>query len=276
MRELAVRLAWRNFSEYYAREMAWAIRDRYRTLVTYGDLDWGPFDVVYCFFASSHDLDCKLEKVAQSVWEPTESGKRAGTVLAHTTRAYERTRRRYGGRARYLPWGVNPGYFQPQPFPGRGEVVVGWAGVPGLGRKRFSELRDAVALLDGAVFKPNECVVRRGIVKGPYASVEDMPWYYRTIDVYACASHSEGFGFPLLEAAACGRGIVTFDVGCARDLLETGAGVVIVESFDEMREAIVSVDWREMGRRSAEAVAEHWTWERVGPLWAHVLDGVGT
>jgi glycosyltransferase involved in cell wall biosynthesis len=278
-RKLAVHLLWHGFSEYYSRQLTAAIRGSYDTLVTYRkDVDCGEFDAVYCFFPYLGRVPaCGPGKLVKSVWERGEYGhaKDAGVVLAHSTQTYERVaaQRRYAGRARYLPWGVNPEHFEPQPFP-LGERVVGWAGTPANGRKRFEELEAAMKEA-GAIFKPNLCTTRRGRVTGPYASTQDMPWYYRQVHVYACASKSEGFGFPLLEAAACGRAVVTFDVGCARDLMETGAGVVIVEDFDEMKEAVMGIDHEELGRRSARAVREHWAWDAVAPRWLEVLEEVG-
>jgi len=103
-----------------------------------------------------------------------------------------------------------------------------------------------------------------------------MHQYYAGIHVYVCGSASEGFHFPFLEAAACGRAIVTFDVGCARDLLDTGAGIVIVDSFAEMVDAVRAVNWRAFGTDSGDAVRGYWTWDVLRQGWIDALDMVGS
>ncbi|NIP84987.1 MAG: glycosyltransferase [Planctomycetales bacterium] len=133
----------------------------------------------------------------------------------------------------------------------------------------------ALKATPGVTWRPNLSSTWRGRQVGPYDSVADMPDYYRQIHIYANASAWEGFGFPFLEAAACGRAVVTTDVGCARDLLDSGAGVVLVEDLEALGAAVVGVDYEELGARSAQAVRAAWTWETRAQDWMGVLDGAG-
>ncbi len=277
MRKLAVWLLWNNFSEYYVRQLAGAISERYETTVTYEPLDWSAFDLVYCFFPyPNRRPDCERGKIVKSVWEPHEFGhaEDAGLVLTHSRRVYERVVGRYKERAVYLPWAVNSCQFCPQPFPEEGRVV-GWAGNYANPRKCYPQMEAALKATPGVTWRPNLSSTWRGRQVGPYDSVADMPDYYRQIHIYANASAWEGFGFPFLEAAACGRAVVTTDVGCARDLLDSGAGVVLVEDLEALGAAVVGVDYEELGARSAQAVRAAWTWETRAQDWMGVLDGAG-
>lgn len=47
-------------------------------------------------------------------------------------------------------------------------------------------------------------------------TLREMPDYYSSIDVYVCASITEGTPNPILEAMASGVPIVTTDVGIVR------------------------------------------------------------
>lgn len=51
---------------------------------------------------------------------------------------------------------------------------------------------------------------------------EEMPDLYNQIDLYICASTSEGFSQSVLEASACGRGVLSTRVGGCEDLIREG------------------------------------------------------
>ena len=282
-RKLAIWLAWANFSEYYSRQLAAVIAPEWETTVTYHPLDWSEFDVVMPFFPGpNRNPDCPREKIVKFVWEPHEFGwaQDAGTVCAASMSVYERIVKRYGARTQYLPWGVNPEHFYPQPQPQEPLPVAGWCGQYKNPRKQYPRLEQEMADISQAVrFYPNLSQTEGGRQTGKY-TLEEMHEYYRQINVYVCASASEGFGFPLLEAAACGRAVVTFDVGCARDLEHTGAGVVIVKDWEELRRVVQELNifriaYEMLGGASAAAVQRAWTWPVLKPRWLEVLNDAG-
>lgn len=61
--------------------------------------------------------------------------------------------------------------------------------------------------------------------------------------VWFCASRSEGFGLPLLEAMSCGCAVVSSDCGGPNDFIKTGINGVIVkkESPHRLAEEIVKI-----------------------------------
>ncbi|MBI3027858.1 glycosyltransferase family 4 protein [Candidatus Woesearchaeota archaeon] len=51
---------------------------------------------------------------------------------------------------------------------------------------------------------------------------KDLPAYYAVSDVFVTASQDEGFNLPAVEAQACGKPVVAFDVGSNRELIKKG------------------------------------------------------
>ncbi|MCP5208404.1 MAG: glycosyltransferase [Hahellaceae bacterium] len=57
--------------------------------------------------------------------------------------------------------------------------------------------------------------------------VEDMPAFYRAIDVFCLASHNEGMPLSPLEAQACGTAAVLTDVGACRETVCPRTGYIV-------------------------------------------------
>ena len=58
---------------------------------------------------------------------------------------------------------------------------------------------------------------------------EEMREFYRSLDVYVCASRNEGTPNPCLEAAACGVPLLTTRVGNMPELVRDGVNGFFVE-----------------------------------------------
>jgi glycosyltransferase involved in cell wall biosynthesis len=69
---------------------------------------------------------------------------------------------------------------------------------------------------------------------------EELPNYYAACDVYATCSLVEGFNMPLVEAQACGKSVVAFDIGPHREVVKNGF-LVTEGDLKEFGEAIVSI-----------------------------------
>lgn len=59
--------------------------------------------------------------------------------------------------------------------------------------------------------------------------VEDMPAFFRSLDVFVMPSLSEGFGMSLLEAMSCGLPVIASDVDGMRELVQHGKSGLLVE-----------------------------------------------
>ena len=284
MKTIAALQAWKNFSEYYSAQVGEIIKDKYELTVTYNqDIDYlNKFDIVWSFFPQFPKyndgprlLDNQLVK---TFWEPHEMGWDKGKVNVACSTSRYRMLLQSDSNAKYAPLGINTDVFKPQPFTNK-KVTVGWAGEKLNARKNFKELEVVMGCIDGVDFTPNITTCIHGDLIGKYEITPEMTYYYNSIDIYVCASANEGFGLPLLEASACGRPIVTFDVGIAHELKDDGAGVIIVNTYEQMKEAIIWLSEKreriqEWGNKSRKAVQEYWQWHYFRDAWLKVFDGI--
>ncbi len=180
----------------------------------------------------------------------------------------------------YTPNGVDTEFFRPAavPRPPSPTLRVGWAGSldnQGAEHRGVHEiLAPAVAALPGAEL----CLAAREETwRGP----EEMLAFYRSLDVYVCASRSEGTPNPCLEAAACGVPLITTPVGNMPELIRDGEnGFFIERNVASLTEKLARLradpDLRErVGQAARATVVESWDWRRqaarYGAMFREVL-----
>ncbi len=64
-----------------------------------------------------------------------------------------------------------------------------------------------------------------------YVPRNDLPYFYNGADVFVYPSLYEGFGLPPLEAAACGKAMITSRVSSIPEIM--GAGALFIDPYDE-------------------------------------------
>jgi hypothetical protein len=282
MKTIVALQAWNNFSEYYSNQIKRIIAPEFEMTVTYNqDPDYlNQFDIVWSFFPQFPKVGVSMDKVVKTFWEPheIEMGWQRGKVnVASCLYAYRRLLKGTPD-ALYAPLGVNIDHFYPKEVNNK-RVVVGWCGEAANRRKHFPQLEAVMNEISEIDFRPNITVNKGGYLLGKYLKTEDMVEYYNSIDIYVCSSAGEGFGLPLLEASACGRPIVTFDVGIARELKYEGAGVIIVDGFIELKEAVTKLAKdRErikiLGEKSYKTVLQNWQWKHCTNHWLKVFRSI--
>jgi glycosyltransferase involved in cell wall biosynthesis len=52
--------------------------------------------------------------------------------------------------------------------------------------------------------------------------VEDMPAFFKSLDVFLLSSHYEGFGYVIAEAMASSKPVVAFDIRSSAEIIENG------------------------------------------------------
>lgn len=172
--------------------------------------------------------------------------------------------------------GVDPELFTPPEGDTRPGAVVrcGWSGA--IQRKegdikRFDELVTASCIVAGV---PLVAATR----EHSHVPPEQMPDYYKLVDVYLCASTTEGSQGPLVEAAASGCALISTRVGIAEELIEDGVNGFLVEPtvgaiagrLHWCREHPEQV--REMGLAARETVLESWTWRERAGVYAELFE----
>jgi len=110
-------------------------------------------------------------------------------------------------------------------------------------------------------------------------SYDQMPDFYNDISCYICTSRSEGFSTSCLEAAACGRPIISTDVGGTEELIISEVTGIIadvsVESFSS-KISLLKNDIEKckmMGDNARKHVINNYSWEKVVPKWMSFLMG---
>lgn len=175
----------------------------------------------------------------------------------------------------YTPNGVDTKLFRPDRPPRLdGPLRVGFSGSKKHDwRKGISEFIEPAAREAGAELRLAMPVEKH------HVPLNEMARFYNDIDVYVCASSSEGFSLSVLEASACGRPVVSTHVGGSEDLIENGVNGFIVdrdveairerlEFFRERRGAVM-----EMGRANRALVEERWSWSERAPAWHEFVAG---
>ncbi len=126
----------------------------------------------------------------------------------------------------YTPNGVDTDFFTPAPIrPTNRKLRVGWAGsITNHGETRG--YHDLILPAIGSVEGVELTVAAR---EDKWRSLEEMLEFYRSIDVYICASAAEGTPNPCLEAAACGIPLLTTRVGNMPEFIEDGKNGFLIE-----------------------------------------------
>jgi glycosyltransferase involved in cell wall biosynthesis len=107
-----------------------------------------------------------------------------------------------------------------------------------------------------------------------------MLGFYHALDVYVCASASEGTPNPCLEAAACGLPVVTTRVGNMPELIRHGENGFFVERdvadiAEKLRRLRDDPGLRDrLGRAARATVVESWDWRRQAAHYDEMLRAV--
>jgi glycosyltransferase involved in cell wall biosynthesis len=139
----------------------------------------------------------------------------------------------------YTPNGVETSFYQPsRPLrsfssfvkkvsnTGRREVRVGWAGSLS---NHGPNQRGVHDFIEPAIRSVKAARLVLAAREEKWRSPEEMLEFYRSIDIYLCASLSEGTPNPCLEAAACGIPVITTRVGNMPELIQHGVNGLFVE-----------------------------------------------
>jgi glycosyltransferase involved in cell wall biosynthesis len=161
-------------------------------------------------------------------------------------------------------------------------LVVGWAGNSAWGADTDHKglktiIKPVLARLatEGLDVRGDFC--DREIAWRPH---ESMPGYYGGIDVYVCASLSEGTPNPVLEAMACGLPILSTDVGIVREVFGPRQQEFIVgdrtspEFESKLRQLVTTPSLRmELGRENQQSI-QSCSWEQRAASWVHFFSEV--
>ena len=158
----------------------------------------------------------------------------------------------------YTPFGVDCSTFYPTTDPASFSNVFGWVGNPGRPVKRFAEIKKCIKSFGGEV----ELVTATN--KSKYSRLE-MAKLYNRIGTLICFSESEGTPNPVLEAAACGRNVISTKVGNVPELFQGISELSPIDTRasleDAMRRAIANPKGvASAGKQLAARTKREWRW----------------
>lgn len=155
-------------------------------------------------------------------------------------------------------------------------LVLGFSGSKEIAKhdflKGFSEFIEPLNTL------PNVQVKELGGRGEHQVKREDMPALYNQIDLYICASSSEGFSQSVLEASACGRGILSTRVGGCEDLIEEGRnGYFIDRDLEQIKTVVTKLEAdrqhvRNLGENNRHRVVECYSWRIKVKEWLNFIE----
>ena len=111
-----------------------------------------------------------------------------------------------------------------------------------------------------------------------YVSELDLAHYYSSAALLAYPSLYEGFGFPPLEAMACGCPVVTSDTSSLPEVV--GEAGIMVNPYDTgrleqaMREVLTNSQLRDYMVRKGLEQSKKFSWERAAEQTQEVYDEV--
>jgi glycosyltransferase involved in cell wall biosynthesis len=111
-----------------------------------------------------------------------------------------------------------------------------------------------------------------------FVSDPDLLQLYNACDCFVFPSFYEGFGFPALEAMACGRAVVCSDASALPEVVDGAAILFDPYAIDEMVRAIADVllDMELRGRMERLGIqrAAHFSWEKTAEKTLEVFHQV--
>ncbi len=162
------------------------------------------------------------------------------------------------------------------------ELVVGW-----VGNSNWNGAKDHKGI--NTIIKPAIEELRKEGYKIKLETIDkeenfvahdDMPEFYKTIDVYVCASINEGTPNPVLEAMACRTAIISTDVGIVPEVFgEKQKEYILKErSKDELKYKIKQLlknksTIQELSKENLESV-RNWTWDNKCKQFEEFFDYV--
>lgn len=155
-------------------------------------------------------------------------------------------------------------------------LVVGFCGSTNIGKhdylKGYSEFIAPLQEL------PNVEVRVLGGKGDSRISREDMPDLYNQIDLYICASTSEGFSQSVLEASSCGRGVISTRVGGCEDLITEGHnGFFIQRDLPTITRLVARLERDrtlvcQLGTHNRQRIVERYAWAIQAQVWLDFIE----
>lgn len=184
----------------------------------------------------------------------------------------------YGGAFKvpifYTPNGVDTAFYTPVERRDASSLLrIGWAG----SLTNHGDIRGYGDFIVPAVQCVNGVELVTAAREEQWRTPEEMRQFYRSLDIYVCASLAEGTPNPCLEAAACGAALLTTAVGNMPELVQEGVNGFFIHRDIEM--IAEKINWLKEHPEQLSAMKENarrlilaWDWKRQALNYASMFD----
>jgi len=172
----------------------------------------------------------------------------------------------------YTPNGVDTDLFKQKELLKNGKVKFGHIGKKSPKKGQSEYIEPAIEKTESRYFSHYNNYKSK-------VSHEKMPNLYQNFDVFLCASEEDGTPCPALEAAACGRPIISNKIGSMPELIENYKTGILLEKRD-IDLYVDAIKWCkdnpekvvEMGNNIRRKVETEWTWELMSKNYLYMFD----
>lgn len=110
------------------------------------------------------------------------------------------------------------------------------------------------------------CHYKKDIYFLGYVKNEDKPYLYNLAEIFLFPSFYEGFGFPPLEAAACGTPVITSNTSSLPEIMRENAILINPHDITELKDAMLQIlqdeNLAEKMRVNGIRHAQKYSWEK--------------
>ena len=163
----------------------------------------------------------------------------------------------------YCPDGVDIRFFKKKiPLFRNGVITLGWTGNSAWGwdnkdtKGLHTIIKPAVEALGGRF---NFQIADRNI---KWRTQLEMVDWYNTVDVVICASACEGTPLPLLEASACGRAVITTNVGIVPEFYNGSNAILFDRSKENLQKTLAGLTREVITEIASNAQKNVQSWDR--------------
>lgn len=158
----------------------------------------------------------------------------------------------------YTPFGVDHTIYKKYTDPNNFKNVFGFVGNINRPEKQFNIIKEVLTNI------PNSKLITATHID--LFNEKQMVEFYNSIGTLICFSTSEGTPNPVLEAASCGRNIITTNVGNVSELFNNNLNNNIINSKLSLKKKIINIinnnDNLEInGDILRNIILNNWTWE---------------
>ena len=204
-------------------------------------------------------------------------GNMSSGVVVNNMKAFNELITMYNGPAWYTPRGVDPEVFYPKKYNNwmtKKEILDQNPSFPSskpyftcsfVGKDRSGKGLNTI--IKPACEQSQTKLITNERNYTNALSKDQMKELYNSADVYCVASETDGTPNPALEAAACGRPIISNAIGNMPEFIVDGYnGFLVDKDIEAYKEKLIwlrdhPMEAKEMGQNARKTVLDGWTWK---------------